>query len=833
MPLGKIGKEVLGTLAEEIAEEAPKRAPRKTLKDVTTPPEELKQLPIEERVEKVGEFFEEPKAEAYTKARQEDIKQDRRATFAEQEKVSTRIETTPIEEADRMAMLQERKRDLYLKASNLKKERILLDRMNQVKAEGGSALDSAIDLISNTPGAGKQFSNIESRAGAIYNRVNADMFEVKEGLRTKWLGLSQDTELADDVIRYLKDGAVKNNKRLSEIKEIADQWTKGAEKLKALRNRAGARIGKLEDWILPQSHDARKIQKAGLKEWSGKIRDKLDKERIESEQGLPLEDVLETAYKNITTRNVDAGQGMGGAVVAKRGESHRVLHFKTGDDMINYKNEFGNPDTFSTMDSHVRQQANEIASLQIFGSNPDAMFEKIKQIARADGLGSIQEGHLNRAWALSTGQADGDDIITQMDSAFALVGGTHRAVSVASKLGSATITALGDLSNMIIGSKYRGIGTIKMLGKGLDTLIQEATTIGKVGKNIELANRIGVVSEFASASLANSRYAEVGAGAAQKAAEVVIRGSGLGSYTNSMRTAVGLEFSANFAENFGNKLDDTPFVKMFEEYGITAKEWDIIRKTQPHETKGAKFLDVNKIYEVDEELGYRMNELITNEMDAFVIMPTDRTRIWTTWGAKKGTVMGEAARNMMLFRSFPIAITMMHMKRLGQIDSTAGKVAYGSAILGVNTIMGGITLFAYDIVTGKTPRDPKRPEMVYESLMKTGALGIYGDLLFGDGQDRYGHNYMSTFVGVPAGTLEDLAKTAYRTVTDPTNPTTWANNYNTAKQYIPGQNLWYTRAVMEATIGEFFGKLIDPKYNRKQHRRQKYMRQRGQEFLLK
>jgi len=296
-----------------------------------------------------------------------------------------------------------------------------------------------------------------------------------------------------------------------------------------------------------------------------------------------------------------------------------------------------------------------------------------------------------------------------------------------------------------------------------------------------LANRIGVISEFASASLANSRYAEVGTGSMQKAAEVVIRASGLGSYTNSMRIAVGLEMAGNFAENFSKNLDETPFAMMFKEYGITPKDWDIIRKTQPRDVKGAKFLDVKKIYEVNEELGYRVNELMTNEMDAFVIMPTDRTRIWTTWGAKKGTVQGEAARNIMLFRSFPIAVTMMHLKRFGKIDSTMGKVAYGSAILGVNTVMGGITLWAYDTVTGKTPRDPQRPEMVLESVLKSGGLGIFGDLVLGEGQDRYGHSYVSTLAGVPAGTIEDAAKIAYRTITAPTKRETWANTYNIAK----------------------------------------------------
>ena len=76
-----------------------------------------------------------------------------------------------------------------------------------VKADGGSSLDSILDLVSNTPGVGKTFSNIEARTKAIYNRVNADMFDVKEGLRTKWLGMSQDKILASyrNIITYFHE----------------------------------------------------------------------------------------------------------------------------------------------------------------------------------------------------------------------------------------------------------------------------------------------------------------------------------------------------------------------------------------------------------------------------------------------------------------------------------------------------------------------------------------------------------------------------------------------------------------------------------------------------
>ena len=452
----------------------------------------------------------------------------------------------------------------------------------------------------------------------------------------------------------------------------------------------------------------------------------------------------------------------------------------------------------------------------------------MKELARADGMGSVAEGHLDRVWNVATGKADGNDIVSTFDNVVAQVGGGHRAIQVASKLGSATITSLADLSTMIIGAGYRGLSSIKMMGKSLDTLIQEATTVGKVGKNTELASRVGVVSEFASASLANSRYAEVASGFMQRRAENVIRASGLGAWTNSLRVGFGLELAGKFYDDFKKPFNSLQYKKMFEEYGITSKEWDVIRSTKAKDIKGAKFVDFEAVFAKDEELGYRLSEMITSEMDSFVVMPTDRVRAFTTAGVKKGTLGGEAARNVALFKSFPITLTMLHINRFGAMN-TPTKAGYAASVIVANTILGGVALAAYDIATGKTVRDPNRPAMIPEALAKGGGLGIFGDILLGEDKSRYGHSWASTVMGVPASTLEDIAKTAFDAATF--NEKFVPNTYNRAKQYIPGQNLWYTRLAMERTLGDAVGNIVDPDHAKKIRRREKALRLRGQERL--
>lgn len=838
-----------------------KAVKRTTPKDLDKVPESIKDiLDTDVRAEKVGEFFEQDKTQELASERVADIgkeqgvqqeriqrKQEQieartvpedfvetpfpdRETFLREQELKLQYEEKALRAKEQAEADKERMFDLYTKARDLKLEKERTEIFNQRVAEGMSPAEAFHSQVSTTPGAGNKHASLEGRSDALYNRVSGPMTELKDELRTKWFGITRNEALADDIVRYLKDGKVKDKSHEAMVKKISKQWEDAANMIKSLRNKAGARIGKLEDWIMPQSHDSRKIFKAKYKTWSKDIKKLLDIERIEKEQGGKIDDILETAYGNITRKKtVKAPKGTGAKVI-KRGEESRVLHFKDGDSILKYNEMYGNPDIYSTMDAHIRAQTNEIAGLQLFGSNPELGVEKLQELA---GLGdwetAIKSGSIN----VALGKTDGDNMIKFLDYWMGTISGTFRSIAIGSKLGTATVSSLADISNMVIGAGYRGLSSVRMLGKGLDTLLQEAVSIGTTAENVKIASRIGVVSEFASASLANSRFAETGAGWAQKSAEVVIRSSGLGAYTNSMKTAFGLEFAGSMAENFGKKFDDVPFKGMFDEYGITPDEWDIIRKSETYKVKGAEFFDNNKLYDLDEGLGYKVNEMITNEMNAFVISPTSRTRGFTTWGRKKGTPMGETARNIMLFKSFPIAITMMHMNRLGKIDGALGKTAYVGAVLGANTIMGTITLWAYDIVTGTTPReaDPtERWQIIPEAITKAGALGIFGDIFSGVEESRYGHSFAETLLGVPATTLDDIIKTGGELVrADMDAEDKVGAIYHRAKTYIPGQNLWYTRALIEQSVGDFFGKMLDPKHEERKRKQEKRLRLQGKE----
>ena len=764
-------------------------------------------------------------------------------TFLESEKVQTKLdEHTPvlyqyIEPTDPAAVqfykLNEQKRDLYNKMLRLKKEKEHVTKIQEIQSQGGSARDYIKDILSKEMGVGKAFTNIEARTNTITNKLNAMMHDARVNLRTTWggLGYKEQRELGYDLVRYLKDGVVKNEANLAKVKQMADGWKKTTDTIKRLRNQNGGRVGTLEDWVMPQSHDKRKMVKEGKERWKASIVTKLDVERIEKEQGANIDKILDSAWDNITKRTIETAPKGVKKQLAKKHEFERVLHFRTGDDMVEYNKQFGNEDVLSIFDTHVRTQANEIAQLQILGTNPELTYENLKMFARNEGMGARSEAMLDALWNVSTGKADAENIISQLDTTLANVSEGYRSLQIASKLGGATLSSIADVANIIMSSGYRNLNSINIFGKGVGTMLEEATTMG-VGNKTQLAARIGVVSEFANASLTNSRFSEAGSGWLQRRAENVLRFSGLTAWTNSLRTGFGLEMSANIAEAFGRSYDQLPFKKMFEEYGITADDWARLQQVELENVNGAKFININKM---PDDLSYKIGDMLNSEMDAMIVSPGYRTRTFTTWGAEKGTLTGETARNLTLFKSFPITIMMVHFNRMGQLTNE-GRLAYASGVLFTGVVFGTISLWAKDIAKGETPRDLGRASMVPEALVQSGGLGIIGDLFLDENARRYGTTWWTIVGGVPASTLKDVGESAgdiiKSTFGDQDFKKTTGNIYNRAAGYIPGQNLWQTRLLLKDTLGEFVGEIVDPDYHKKKRRYKKALRTRGQELIF-
>ncbi len=151
----------------QVVKQALKRGKRTEFKELSQVPTEIKELPEDARIEVADQFLAADKAEQFTEVRQEDIALDAAATYGEQSKVQAKKEfqQQKIDEAKfkveqapeildaktnatlqkdkaylqsnqaKLEAIQERERDLYLKANNLKLERERTATMQELLTE--------------------------------------------------------------------------------------------------------------------------------------------------------------------------------------------------------------------------------------------------------------------------------------------------------------------------------------------------------------------------------------------------------------------------------------------------------------------------------------------------------------------------------------------------------------------------------------------------------------------------------------------------------------------------------------------------------------------------
>lgn len=173
-----------------------------------------------------------------------------------------------------------------------------------------------------------------------------------------------------------------------DIAQVAHKWQ---EKARLDQNRVGGFIGKEPGYIVRQSHDSARIEKAGFDQWRADIEDKLDwtrtgNGRFDPQQNpdfLPKDkaDFLFETYENLRTgvhlketgapqnplsSNSDVGS------VANKVSQERVLHFKDGGAWFDYNAQYGKGNLREAMLGGFSRAADNTALMQVFGPSPQA-----------------------------------------------------------------------------------------------------------------------------------------------------------------------------------------------------------------------------------------------------------------------------------------------------------------------------------------------------------------------------------------------------------------------------------------------------------------------------
>jgi hypothetical protein len=678
----------------------------------------------------------------------------------------------------------------------------------------GTGLNS---LLVKDLGREAGYLNIEQLGTSILADAHRMFMKGMAHYRTKNLGLSQDKQGLRNMVRELF-GA---NTGDANARIASGMWSDTAEYLRKRFNRAGGAIPKLEDWGMPQNHDAVRLMDAGKDQWIRDITPLLDLSRMSDDLGYPLTQgqtrmLLDTMFERISTGGLsDLIPGkQGGVKLANSRRDHRVLAFKDADSWLAYHDKYGTSDLYATLTDHLSGMANDIAKLEIFGPNPELTYRTLRDLAKKHGVSARNLGFTDSIWNVVSGKANQVNMVRLADFANAT-----RHLLVSAKLGSAFLSAISDIAYLRATSKFNGLPASKVLMRQMQ-LMNPANAVDR-----EAAILMNLGGEaWVNRALAANRFVEVtGAGFSAKVADFTMRASLLSPWTDAGRKAFGMEFMRYIQKHADLAFDQLPkeLRNGFVGYGINPAHWDVLRTTTPMRHRELDFFSIENLMArenlTDKEkttLASLMQSMVASEMDRAIPMPDSRVRAITTGGGQaRGTVVGELARMAGMFKSFPITVITSHLYRGALMHGTKNKLTYLANLTIASMVMGGVALQGKEIVRGRNPRNMTDPRFWAAAYIQGGGSGIWGDFLYADA-NRFGRGPLRTLLGPGYDLGEDILKLTTGTAHELARGKTTrlgADMVKFIETYMPGGSIWYARAAFERAVLDQLRLMVDPK----------------------
>lgn len=542
-----------------------------------------------------------------------------------------------------------------------------------------------------------------------------------------------------------------------EMQAAAKAWLETIEEMRIRFNGDGGNIGKLDYGYLPTLHESTRIRNIGKDQWVNKVLGWLNRDRYINLDGSLMSDadvvtqILEPAYITITTGGInkrEPGQFQGGGMRANRGSEHRVLHWKDADSYVAYNREFGKTSTFAAMAQHIQSLGRDIGLIEAMGPNPNHAFQVLNDIAKKQDGGltkfAMRPVTAKQIYDVMSGEANMVE-----HQRFAEVSQAMRNYTTAAKLVGTAITSIADFATYFATTGYYGIGTVK----AFTNLVQ---SMGKESR--DFANVVGLATEGIIADMGHymdTMLMETRMGKTTSfIADVTMRAQLLNMYTRWIRRAAStllMSRLSEFSQQEWKALNKYDRARL-EAKGVTEKDFSIWKMAELEDWRGAKMLTPESIRSISDEKFVaagldpvktkdeavsRLLGVITDEAHFASISPDIQARAITTGAARRGTLWGEIARTITLFKGFTISMMTRHLDRLiNDPMSPASRLQYAATLIVGGTILGGVVTQLNQLRDGKDPlnMNPVEGEHGAKFWVKAaatgGGLGFAGDLVY-------------------------------------------------------------------------------------------------------
>jgi hypothetical protein len=229
-----------------------------------------------------------------------------------------------------------------------------------------------------------------------------------------------------------------------------------------------------------------------------------------------------------------------------------------------------------------------------------------------------------------------------------------------------------------------------------------------------------------------------------------------------------------------------------------------------------------------------------------ILQPGALSQATLTGSTARGDVGGEIWKTITQFKSFPMAFTRQMLIERANFAAAGGNPwVFRAKLLGVTSILGGMSLVLGDIANGKDPRqiwnsdDPTVAlDFGVKAMAKGGGLGFFGDVMDAvrggtENPFRLGTSLLGPVGGYVAGSVIPAAgKGVAALVTQDEKHIKEFNKYayESVKGIMPGQNLWFIKGFLHNVMLDDLQEMASPGY--KDRAKQRAMQNYGQDYWM-
>ena len=713
----------------------------------------------------------------------------------------------------------------------------------------------------------QKFSKITRDSIGLKQNTLADAEITKFVDKINKLGKNSWNDLTDGKLDLeIMSEMIGENTGIKSARDIAKVLKASQNSWRLRLNDLGANIGELDDWITRTTHDTDKMSHANKGSrllddnrlaWVEYIQTRLNLKRTFPNVNDPIEvsKILSDIYDSLMTgdhmKYSGADSIYGTKNITNRLNASRVLHFKDMKSRQEYNVTFGEPSLLTSVMNTLTSSAKNIVIMQELGTNPQNTFMKILSLMKKKYRSSDHNMVKNLNFDYFKGdfaQIDGS-INAVGNKTLAKVGTVIRSTGDMARLGGTSITSFADLAPYMTttGFQNRGLltGLFEAVG-GLFNLNDRAAieAFGFTSNSIVQANRgttfIDSTDSFGTIGRLRNKF---------------FQWNGLNGWVASLKNSMALGLARFYGIKADQKfssleLRERNFLTL---YGIDEGKWDMLRSIKTLAIDDKRYLTaeaaqdipdavVNKYvgrklsarelrnFKNDLELTWR--NVLSDQGTHGTPEPDTQIRSITNMGTVKGTGLGEANRFIMQYKNFAVSLYKKILRRemdsYGPDESKLIGATMIAATLMLGTIFGYLVLTTKDLLSGRSPRDPKKLSVLMQAFVQGGGGGIYGDFLMSEIQNQYGNGILETAAGPTASDLKkfiDMVKTM-------NEPKKAGKKFlQLAEGHTPFINLYYTKAAYDYLIGYQIKEYLDPGFFKRMKERNE--KGRGQTYYFK